>query len=74
MPSSVLGSFFQEIAKGAREVHPHSQEWNEKPRNMIDFQLAALVGRGRPLLGAAVSQLGCYEAVEPIPLEQPQNS
>lgn len=72
MTSSVLGSFFWEIAKGAREAHSHSQEWNEKLRNMIDFQLAALLGRGRPPLGATVSQVGCNEAVEPIPLEQPQ--
>lgn len=73
MTSSVLGSFFQEIAKGAREAHSYSPEWSEKPRNTTGFQLAALLGRGRPHLGAAMSQVGYHVAVEPTPSEQPQN-
>lgn len=51
--TSVLGSFFQKIAEGAREEHSLSPVRTEKPRKMIGSQLTALLQRGGVHLGAA---------------------
>lgn len=45
--TSVLGSFFQKIAEGAREKHSLSPVRTEKPRKMIGSQLTALLQRAR---------------------------
>lgn len=71
--TSVLGSFFQKVAEGAREKHSLSPVRTEKPRRMIGSQLTALLRRGGVHLRAR-KEGSCLQAAQPILTRQPRNS